>query len=96
MNLIWIYIFFTVKNSYLIYVLLKNSNFFLGIFLQYSTHFIKKNTKINLKIGTKNSDEIFVGTKSWKKIFRGIKTKSCYIYRDKNIFNPIFFHVLYI
>jgi len=48
------------KNSYLIYVLLKNSNFFWKIFLQYSTHFciilFKKNTKINLKIGTKSSD----------------------------------------
>jgi len=60
MNLIWIYIFFTVKNSYLIYALLKNSNFFFAmiftILYTYMDNFIKKNTKINLKIGTKSSD----------------------------------------
>jgi len=59
MNLIWIYIFFTVKNSYLIYVLLKNSNFLGDFFLQNSTDLCTisiKNTKINLKIGTKSSD----------------------------------------
>ena len=41
-----------VKNSYLIYVLLKKSIFFWKIFLQYSTHFCTislKKTKINLK-----------------------------------------------
>ena len=48
-----------VKNSYQIYVKLKNSIFFWEFFLQYSTHFhtisLKKN-KVNLKIGTKISD----------------------------------------
>ena len=47
------------KNSYLIHVLLKYSNFFLEWFLQYTTHFCTislKNTKIKLKIGTKSSD----------------------------------------
>jgi len=45
-----------VKNSYLIRVLLKQVNFFCKNSLQYSTHFMKKNTKINLIIGTKSSD----------------------------------------
>ena len=48
-----------VKNSYLIYALLKNSNLFMEFILQYSTHFCTislKNKKINLKIGTKSSD----------------------------------------
>jgi len=41
MNLIWIFIFLKVKNSYLIYVFLKNSIFF----LQYSTHICKISLK---------------------------------------------------
>jgi len=52
--------FLTVKNSYSIYVLLKNSNVLWIFFLQYTTYFstisLKKNTKINLKIGNKSSD----------------------------------------
>jgi len=60
MNLIWIFIFLKVKNSYLIYVLFKNSIFLGNIFIIFYTflhNFIKKKeTKINLKIGTKNSD----------------------------------------
>jgi len=47
----------TVKNLYLIFVLLKNFSFFWEIVLQYFTHFCTislENTKINLKIGTKN------------------------------------------
>jgi len=47
-----------VKNSYLIYVLLKNSNFFWELFLQYNTHFCTislKNAKVSLKMGTKSS-----------------------------------------
>jgi len=36
-----------VKNSYLIYVLLKNSNFLGDFFLQYSTYFIKKIQKLS-------------------------------------------------
>jgi len=54
MNLIWIFIFFTVENSYLIYVWLKKSIFFGESFLQYSTHLCtillkKKILKLNLK-----------------------------------------------
>ena len=48
-----------VKNSYLTCVQLKNSNLFWNFFLQYSTHFctiLLKNSKINLKIGTKSSN----------------------------------------
>jgi len=51
-----------VKNSYLIYVLLKKL-IFLERFLQHSTHLctisLKKNTKINLKTRTKSSDYKF-------------------------------------
>jgi len=52
----------TVKSSYLIFVLLKNSNFFGIFFLHYSTHFGTiplKDTKINLKIGIKSSESKF-------------------------------------
>jgi len=73
MNLIWIFIFFTVKNSYLIYVLLKNSIFFYNILMY---NFIKTNTKTNLKIGSKNSDWKFNKDNKLKEIFRGNKTKS--------------------
>jgi len=54
MYLIWIFICFKVKNSYLICVLLKKSSFFFGNFLEYFTHFCTislKNTKNKLKIG---------------------------------------------
>jgi len=39
MNLIWIFIFLTVKNSYLIRILLKNSNFFWEILLHIYAQF---------------------------------------------------------
>lgn len=48
-----------VKNSYLIYVFIKNSNFVLERFLQYFTYlctFSLKNTKIYLKVETKSND----------------------------------------
>jgi len=60
------FIFLTVKNPYLIYVLLKNSYFFLESFTIFYTllqNFIKKNTKIHLKIRTKSSVKIFIGLK---------------------------------
>jgi len=81
MNLIWIYIFLVVKNSYLIYVLLKKYNFCWECFLQYSVHLCTislKNTKIYFKIGTK----------SWRKILEGLKRKVDIFMGTKNIFNP--------
>jgi len=56
------YIFFAVKNSYLIHVLLKNYNFCWKRFLRYCTHFCTialKHTQVDLKIETKRYDEIF-------------------------------------
>jgi len=59
------FIFFTVKNSYLIYVWLKNLFFFEG-FLQYSTYFciisLKKILKLNLNQGPKVVVENFIRT----------------------------------
>jgi len=46
MNLIWIFIYLTIKNSYLIYVLLKNSKkdfqYFFTIYYTLLDKFIKK------------------------------------------------------
>ena len=66
------YIFFAVKNSYLIYILLKNSRVFLEWFFTifYTILLKKKNTKIDLKIGTKSSD--------WK-FYRDLTEKLVYL-----------------
>jgi len=81
------FIFLAVKKSYLIYVLLKKNIFFGEIFTIFYTflhNFIKKkNTKINLKIGTKSSDWKFYRDQKVKKIIRGTKIKGWYIYRDQ-------------
>ena len=67
----------TVKSSYLIFVLLKNSNFFWKLFLQYSTHFCKI-PKVVI--------ENFIGTKSWRKILEKLKRKVDIFIETKNIF----------
>jgi len=56
MNLIRFFIFLTVKDSYLTFILLKISNFLGKYFTHFFTISLKKNTKINLKIETKSSD----------------------------------------
>ena len=59
-------------------------------FLQYSTHFctiLLKNTKIKLKYGPKVVIENFIGTKSLRKILKGLKRKVVIFIGTKNIFN---------
>jgi len=91
MNLIWIFTFFTVKNSYLIFVL-----FFAKYFTIFYTFLLKKNTKINLKIGPKKIGpkvviENFIGTKSGRKILERLKGKVGIFIETKNIFNLLIY-----
>jgi len=49
-------------------------------------NYIKKNTKTNLKIRPKVVIVNFIGTKSWKKVLKGLKWKVGIFIANKNIF----------
>jgi len=86
------YIFFAVKNSYVIHILFKNCNFFWEIFTVFYIISLKKYkcyTWIDLKIEEKNSNWKFYKTKNWRMILEELKWKVDIFIKIKNIFIPI-------